>query len=67
MKTEELRALSPEDINGKILTWEDELFRARCSKAVGQLGDTNVLPAKRRDIARAKTILNEKKTNAASE
>jgi large subunit ribosomal protein L29 len=59
MKSHEMRGLPREELTGKIGEWEQALFEARCSQAVGQLNNTNELRTLRRDIARAKTILGE--------
>jgi len=61
MKASELRTLSADELAGKIAAWEEELFRARCNKVVGQLQQTHIIPDLRRGIARARTILNEKR------
>ncbi len=55
-----MRSLADEELASRLTGWEEEYFRARCNKAVGQLQNTNLLPSLRHDIARAKTILNEK-------
>jgi large subunit ribosomal protein L29 len=59
MKVEELRQLSRVDLVAKISTLEENIFRLRCNKAIGQLEDTSVITKARKDIARAKTILSE--------
>lgn len=64
MKVAELRDLSVEDLKNKISSLEENLFRLRCNQAVGQLEDTSVLKRNRRDIAQAKTVLNEKVKSA---
>lgn len=61
MKATEMRTLAPDELAGKVVAWEEELFRARCNKVVGQLQQTHLIPGLRRTIARAKTILNEKR------
>jgi large subunit ribosomal protein L29 len=66
MNATDMRALTPEDLTGKLTGWEEELFRARCSQAVGQLNQTHTIQVLRKDIARAKTLLNEKAADAAS-
>ena len=66
MKTHEIRELSADEINTRITGWEQELFKARCSQAIGQLQNTISLRVMRRNIARAKTILSEKR-NAADQ
>ncbi|MCG8334967.1 MAG: 50S ribosomal protein L29 [Proteobacteria bacterium] len=59
MKAAELRQLSEEDLKSKIQNLEENLFRLKCNKTIGQLDDTSALKSARRDIARAKTILRE--------
>ena len=61
MKPTEMRSLSPDELTGKVTAWEEELFRARCEKVVGQSTATHMIPDLRRNIARAKTILTEKR------
>ena len=63
MKASELRQLSQEELGSKISSLEENLFRLRCNKIIGQLEDTSVIKKARQDIARAKTILNENKTS----
>jgi len=66
MKAADMRALSREELAGKLAGWEDELFRARCNLAVGQLTQTHQIGVLRKIVARAKTLLNEKSRDAAS-
>lgn len=66
MDATEMRTLSREELAGKLTGWEEELFRARCNKAVGQLTQSHTIRALRRTIARAKTLLNEKIDHAAT-
>ena len=61
MKATEMRILSADELAGKVTAWEEELFRARCEKVVGQLTATHAIPDLRRRIARGKTILTEKR------
>ena len=60
MTASELRAMDAEAILAKVREWEEQEFRRRCEKKVGQLENTNVLRETRRNIARALTILREK-------
>ncbi len=60
MKPKDIRVLSNEDILKKIDGWEEELFNLRFQAKIGQLANPLQLRYLRRDIARAKTILNEK-------
>ena len=59
MKASEFRQLSKEDLKAKIVSLEDNLFRLRCNKSIGQLEDTSAITTARKDIARAKTVLKE--------
>ena len=59
MKAAELRQLSVDDLKSKIKSMEENLFRLKCNKTIGQLEDTSALKMARKDIARAKTILKE--------
>lgn len=59
MKAAEFRQLSEEDLIAKIKNLEENLFRLRCNKTIGQLEDTSALKQARKDVARAKTILGE--------
>ena len=61
MKSTDMRALSAEELDSRIVEWEEKLFRYHCEKKIGQLENTNLLSHTRRDIARAKTILGEQR------
>jgi len=63
MKITEFRQLAADDLKAKIVSLEENLFRLRCNKTIGQLEDTSVIKKARKDIARAKTVLNEVKSN----
>ncbi|MDH4246548.1 MAG: 50S ribosomal protein L29 [Deltaproteobacteria bacterium] len=56
-----MRDLSVTDLIARVSDWQQELFRARCEKVVGQLKDTSKLKKLRHDIARASTLINEKR------
>lgn len=59
MKTPELRDLSVDEIKEKLNEMEEELFNLRFQDQIGQLSNPVRKRIVRRDIARAKTILNE--------
>ena len=63
MKASELREKSPEDLNKEVLTLREDQFKLRMQKSTGQLGQTHLLKLNQRDIARVKTVLNEKAGN----
>jgi large subunit ribosomal protein L29 len=59
MKTEEIRAMSAEQIRSKISDAREELMKLRFQQVTGQLTDTSRLRILRRDIARMESILNQ--------
>ncbi|TDJ34358.1 MAG: 50S ribosomal protein L29 [Gammaproteobacteria bacterium] len=60
MKASELREKNMEELEGELLRLRKEQFHHRMQKASGQLGQTHFLIDTRRDIARVKTIMQEK-------
>ena len=60
MKAQDLREKSVEALNEELLNLLREQFNLRMQAATGQLQQTHALKNVRRDIARVKTILNEK-------
>jgi len=67
MEIKEMRELSVADLSARASEWQQEIFRARCEKVVGQLTDTSKLKKLRRDIARASTLINEKRRSGNAE
>jgi len=63
MKATELRGKSPADLNKQLLALREAQFKLRMQKSTGQLGQTHLLKQNQRDIARVKTVLNEKAGN----
>ena len=64
MKANELRDKSVEELNKEILELTREKFNLRMQQGTGQLTQPHQIKAARRNIARVKTILNEKAGNA---
>lgn len=60
MKASELKAKSVEELNQELLGLLREQFNLRMQAATGQLNQTHLLRQVRKDIARVKTVLNEK-------
>lgn len=60
MKAREIREMSREEVEKKIEEWEEELFNLRFQAKMGQLANPLQLRLVRRDIARARTIINDK-------
>ena len=63
MKATELREKSAEQLNEQLLTLLCDQFNLRMQKATGQLGQSHLLKQTKRDIARVKTVLNQKGGN----
>jgi large subunit ribosomal protein L29 len=61
MNASDLREKSPQELTEELIKLRREQFILRMQKASGQLGQTHVLGETRRDIARIKTILAEKR------
>ena len=60
MKAKELREKSVEELNTELLGLLREQFNLRIQASTGQLSQTHTLKQVRRDVARVKTVLNEK-------
>lgn len=60
MKATELRDIDADGLRAKAAEIEDELFRMRVKKAMGQLEKPVALRDARRNLARVKTVLREK-------
>lgn len=60
MKASELRDLDVEGLTARASEIEDQLFRMRVKKAMGQLEKPVALRDARRNLARVKTVLREK-------
>ncbi len=62
MKVGEVRDLKVDELRQREKELDDQLFRLRIQKSMGQLEAANKLKALRRDLARIKTVLREKET-----
>ncbi len=67
MKTEEIRALSTEDIQAQLEETREEMMNLRFQQATGELVDFTRLRYTRRLIARLLTILKEREQETALE
>jgi large subunit ribosomal protein L29 len=61
MKTQELRNLSKEELLQKEKSLKDELSKLNVQRYTGRVEKPHMFSLVKRDIARIKTILNEKK------
>ncbi|MBQ8296758.1 MAG: 50S ribosomal protein L29 [Ruminococcus sp.] len=57
MKASEIREMSVDELNEKLVSLKEELFALRFQLAVNQLENTARLKAVKKDIARIKTTL----------
>ena len=61
MKAAELRDLGADELGVKEREITDELFRMRIQKSMGQLENPDKIRMVRRDLARIKTVLRQKR------
>ena len=61
MKIAEVRDLGADELRQREKDMDDELFRLRIQKSMGQLEAAHKVKSVRRDLARVKTVLAEKK------
>jgi len=63
MKASELREKSSEELQQQLLDLLRDQFNLRMQKSTGQLNQSHLLTQVRKDIARVKTVLNQKAGN----
>ena len=61
MKVQEIRELNVDELKGKVKDLQDQVFRLRIQKAMGQLDASHKVRQLRRELARVKTVLTEKR------
>ena len=61
LKTEDLRAMSPDQLDDELIKLKKEQFNLRFQRATGQLANTARVREVRRDIARIKTAAQAKR------
>ena len=61
MKAGELRDLAVDELGEKERDLRDQLFRMRIQKSMGQLEAPEKIRSVRRDLARVKTVLRQKR------
>ncbi|HSL24491.1 MAG TPA: 50S ribosomal protein L29 [Vicinamibacterales bacterium] len=60
MKAAELRDLGSDELQQRVREMEDQLFKLRMQKSMGQVEAAYKVASVRRDLARVKTVLREK-------
>ncbi len=64
MKGEDLRAMTADQLSDELLKLKKEQFNLRFQRATGQLENTGRVREVRRDIARIKTVAQQKRATA---
>ncbi len=67
MKAQEIRDMSPEELDNKEEELKDQLFKLKFQESLGQLENSSRLKLIKKDIARIKTIRNETTKEAENE
>jgi large subunit ribosomal protein L29 len=62
MKATEIHDLAVDELRQREKEMDDQMFRLRIQKSMGQVEAAHKLKLLRRDLARVKTILREKET-----
>jgi large subunit ribosomal protein L29 len=62
MKVAEVRDLAVDELRQREKELDDQLFRLRIQKSMGQVEAAQKVKTLRRDLARVKTVLREKET-----
>ena len=65
MDAKELRDKTPDQLRDELFKLKKESFNLRFQQATGAMENTARMRAVRRDVARVKTVLNEKARQAA--
>ena len=60
MKASEMRDKSADELNAELLKLREQQFKLRMAKSTCQLGQTHLLKETQQDIARVKTVLQQK-------
>ena len=63
MKTSQVRDMGKAELETKEKELQEQLFRLRVQKSIGQLENAIKIRETRRDIARVKTVLKEKQVS----
>jgi large subunit ribosomal protein L29 len=64
MKVEKIREMSADELDHKEKELQEQLFKLRFQKSIGQLDNALKIRETRRDIARIKTILRQRRVQA---
>jgi large subunit ribosomal protein L29 len=67
MKINDIRGMTTEELNTKLISSKTELFNLRFQHATGNLNNPMMLNTLKKDIAKIKTILTERQLNVHQE
>ena len=60
MKSKEIKKMSNDELNNKVISLKKDLFNIRFKKINSQLEDTSQISQLKKDLAKVKTKLNKK-------
>jgi large subunit ribosomal protein L29 len=66
VKPDKVREMSADELRARERELQEQLFRLRFQKSIGQLDNALKIRETRRDIARVKTVLRQKQGPAAA-
>ena len=66
MKAQDLTSKTPDQLKDQLVALKKEAFNLRFQQATGQMESTARMRAVRRDVARIKTVMNQKAAAAAA-
>ena len=64
MKAQDIRNMSEQELNNKLLSLKEELFNLRFQHATGQLDNPLKIKEIKKDYARVKTVFRERELQA---
>lgn len=64
VKTKDLRAMTIDELEAKLVEGKKEQFNLRVQQSTGQLSKTSQIRKVRREVARINTLITERKKNS---
>jgi large subunit ribosomal protein L29 len=65
-KARDLREQTLDELDKQVADLQEQLFKLRFQRATGQMDDVHKIANVRKDLARAKTVINEKRRAQAA-
>lgn len=66
VKAKELREQSMDELNKRLSDYEEQLFKLRFQRSTGQIEDPTKIREARRNLARVKTVITERRAEPAA-